>query len=53
MIKNTPQEIKELAYDLISEIKDPEFDKTYEDLEMVDEDNIKINGFFKRIFRNL
>ena len=44
MIKNSPSDIKDIAYDLISDIKDPEFDKTYEDLEMVDEDYIKING---------
>lgn len=26
------KELKELVYDIISDIKDPEFDKTYEDL---------------------
>ena len=32
-------------YDIISDIKDPEFDKTYEDLCMVSEDDIYINSF--------
>lgn len=26
------KELKELVYDIIADIKDPEFDKTYEDL---------------------
>jgi hypothetical protein len=39
------EEIKNLTYDLVSEIKDPEFDKTYEELNMIKEDDIFIIGF--------